>query len=296
MSNEAPRTSLPEYMPQMAAEFVQHCKAKGINLDHLPRTLPLVDRVLGGARTELQQMMAGNAPQARDHFKKYAMWITAYLGEVIRRETGGSWYDFDDRPFLNVGDYAADPMTTVIALFESGTAQEGDVTIESTKAYCELICRMQRLWLDGTLIGTYETMTALRTSMTPDAKLAGWLVGQAQAAVKTAKMTWQESLDFSDDSLDAVERILSAIHKKGAAEPPSEDAVAEAGKMWGVYLGEVIRRFYGGQWSTSPDGDLQLVLSGWTAFPIVKVRKRIVEGTAENVRMYFAAIPKALQS
>ena len=86
-----------------------------------------------------------------------------------------------DRPFLNVGDYQVDPLTTVTALFERGTAQEGDVAIDSTKAYCEMICRMQRLWLDGTLLGTYESMSALRTSMTPDAKLAG-VAGRAVAA------------------------------------------------------------------------------------------------------------------
>ena len=43
-----------------------------------------------------------------------------------------------------------------------------------------MIVRMQRLWLDGTVLGNYESMSALRTAMTPDAKLAGWLVAQAQ--------------------------------------------------------------------------------------------------------------------
>ncbi len=46
------------------------------------------------------------------------MWITAYLGEVIRRETGATWYDYEDRPMLDCGDYQADPMTAVVEFFE----------------------------------------------------------------------------------------------------------------------------------------------------------------------------------
>ena len=86
---------------------------------------------------------------------------------------------------------------------------------------------MQRLWLDGTVLGNYESMSALRTAMTPDAKLAGWLVAQGQLAVKTAKLEWKESLDFSEDSLDAIERIMGKLHARskntapGAGSPKS---------------------------------------------------------------------------
>jgi len=280
-NEETTGPSLAESMPALAAEFVQTCKAAGLSLDFLPRTLPLVDR-----------FMKSGAP-ARQHDRA----IAAYMGEVVRRETGGSWYDFEDRVLLNVGDYATDPQATVTALFERGRAEEGDVTIESTKAYCELICRMQRLWLDGTVLGTYDSMSALRTSMTPDAKLAGWLVLQAQTAVKAAKMTWEESLDLSSDSLDAIERILTKLHahaKQGPGEAPGAE-VTEASKMWGVYVGEVIRRNFGGQWAATESG-VELRLSGITTDPIAKVRKRIVDGPMDNIRFYFASIPKALSS
>src|SRR5687768_5018057 len=188
MSNqtESSGPKLAESMPATAAEFAQVCKTNGIALDCLLRTLPLVDRFLNGVRGEVQQRRARQDPQASEFQKKHAMAIAAYLGEVIRRETGASWYDYDDRPLLDCGDYQADPMTAVTELFEQGKTHEGDLAIETTKAYCEMIVRMQRLWLDGTVLGSYESMTALRTAMTPDAKLAGWLVAQSQAAVKAA--------------------------------------------------------------------------------------------------------------
>ena len=267
-------------MPALAQEFAQARKQEGLALDFLPRTLPLVDRFMKATPAD-------------------AKAIAAYVAEVICRETGASWYDFDDRPLLNVGDYQTDPIAVVQTLLAGGTAQEGDVAVGSTKAYCELICRMQRLWLDGTVLGNYESMTALRTSITPDAKLAGWLVAQSQQAVKLAKMQSQESLDFSADSLDGVERILSGIHARSKQAPPeglTDEQLAEAANVWGAYFGEVIRRNYGGQWTTSADGVLEIVLSGTTSQPIAKVRKRIADGASDNLRVYFYAIPKALRS
>ena len=216
MSNQAESSgpSLAESMPAQAAEFAQVCKTNGIALDYLLRTLPLVDRFLNGKRGELQQLTANHDPQAAELQKKHAMWITAYLGEVIRRETGATWYHYEDRPLLDCGDYQADPMTAVNDFFESGKTHEGDLAIETTKAYGEMIVRMQRLWLDGTVLGNYESMSALRTAMTTDAKLAGWLVAQVQLAVKTAKLEWKESLDCSEDSLDAIERIMTKMHAR----------------------------------------------------------------------------------
>ena len=300
MSNQ-PDSSPPnmaDRMPVLAAEFAQACKSGGVNLDFLPRTLPLVDKFLNGKRAELQQLAAKRDPQALELQAQYAASIAGYLGEVIRKETGGSWYDFDGRPMLNVGDYEADPLPIVTALLQTGQAREGDVPIASTKAYCELIGRMQRVWLEGTVLGTYDSMTALRTSIAPDAKLAGIIVAQSQAAIKSAKLAFDESLDFSSDSLDQVERIMNKLHQR-ATEPGSdrltEEQVTELATLWGIYVGEVIRRYYGGQWSLS-DGVPDLTLGGKQAAPIAKVRKRITVGPMENLKYYFTSIMKVLSS
>jgi hypothetical protein len=270
-------------MPALAAEFVQVCKGNGVNLDYLPRTLPLVDKLLNGKRAEV-------APELK---AKYVPWMTAYLGEVIRKETGGSWYDFDGRPMLNVGDYQADPMAIVTGLIENGKGIDGDVSIESTKAYCEMISRMQRVWLEGTVLGTFESMTALRTSMTSDAKLAGTIVAQSQQAIKSAKLTFDESLDFTSESLEGVERIMTKLQKQ---EPTlTEEQITELSKLWGVYVGEVIRRYYGGQW-TIVDGLPDVALGGRHAAPVAKVRKRLVGGATENLKYYFTSIMKVLSS
>lgn len=281
---QPPPAGLEEYLPALAAEFVQTCKTAGINLDFHPRTLPLVDKYVEANRQDQEKM---------------AMPVAAYLGEVIRRETGGVWYEHDGKPALDVGEHQVDPLAAVTQLFEKGRAQFGDVKIENTKQFCEWVIRMQRQWLDRTLLGTYDSMATLRTSMTPDAKLAGVLVAQSQIAVHAAKLKWAESIDFTQDSLEAIERLLGKMHNhyKFAApgQGPSEEQIAITAKIWGIYIGEVIRRHYGGQWSLGDDGVLALSIGETQVFPVAKARKRIVDGPMENIRYYFSAMAKVLQ-
>lgn len=293
MSNQGETSPTVEQMPALAAEFVQVCKDNGVNLDYLPRTLPLVDKLVNGKRTEIQQRTAKQDPQASEITTKYCAWVTAYLGEVIRKDTGGSWYDFEGRPMLNVGDYEADPMAIVTGLLDSGKGIDGDLSIESTKAYSEMISRMQRVWLEGTVLGTFESMAALRTSMTSDARLAGTIVAQSQQAIKTAKLTFGESLDFTADSLDGVERIMTKIQKQDPQ--PTDEQLTELSKLWGIYVGEVIRRYYGGQW-VIVEGVPDVALGGKHASPVAKVRKRLLGGATENLKYYFTSIMKVLSS
>jgi hypothetical protein len=84
MSNEADSSpvSTADRMPALAAEFVEACKKTGVNLDFLPRTLPLVDKLLHGKRAEIQQLAARHDPQAAALAAKHAPPIAAYLGEV----------------------------------------------------------------------------------------------------------------------------------------------------------------------------------------------------------------------
>jgi hypothetical protein len=275
---------MDDYMSSLAAEFVQGCKDAGLNLDYQPRTLPFVDKHLAANRQNREQL---------------AKPMAAYVGEVIRRETGGTWYEHQGDPALDVGPLQVDPQAAILSLFQAGHAQFGTVKIETTKQYCEWVVRTQRQWLDTTLLGNYESMAALRTSMTPDAKLAGSLVAQIQAAVHTGKMKWQETLDLTPDSLDPLERILAKMHntvKFGNPDVrPGDDEIEQLAKLWGLYTGEVIRRHYGGQWSVNENGEFTLATGEATLYPVAKMRKRIIDGPMENIRVYFTSVDRILK-
>ncbi|HUQ88352.1 MAG TPA: hypothetical protein VM096_12385, partial [Vicinamibacterales bacterium] len=98
----------------------------------------------------------------------------------------------------------------------------------------------------------------------------------------SAKLTWGESIDFTQDSLEAIERLLGKMHNhyKFAApgQGPNDEQLATTAKTWGIYIGEVIRRHYGGQWSVGEDGVLALSIGETQVYPVAKARKRIVDG------------------
>lgn len=101
-------------------------------------------------------------------------------------------------------------------------------------------------------------------------------------------------LDFSENSLMELETILAQL----AREMPPD--VSEACKMWGSYLGEVIRRRFGGEWSieTYPGkqfATLTLTVNGNRLFPSIKVHRRLTEGEGDNVWNFYRMVKMKLE-
>jgi hypothetical protein len=267
-------------MPAQAAEFVEAGKAAGVALDYLPRTLPIAEKFVKASPEEAERM-------------------AAYFGEVIRRETKGFWYEQDGVAMIYAGvEPCVDPSAVIQSLLAGGKADCGGTMVESSKAYCDAICRAQRQWLDQSVMGSYASMSVLRTSMAADAKTAGLVLALAQEAVLTARLDWSESLDCSEQSLDAVEKILGGMHNLSKNDPPriTSEQIESISKSMGVYIGEIIRRRSGGQWRVAGDGELELPYPGTTIHPIARARKRIIDGPAENVKMYFSSMQKVIAS
>jgi len=120
----------------------------------------------------------------------------------------------------------------------------------------------------------------------------------ATQAVTLARK-FKAELDFSENSVMELETILAAL----AAEmrDVSGDGVNEACKTWGSYLGEVVRRHFGGDWSieTFPGkqfATLTLSVNGSKLFPTVKIHRRLTEGDAENVWSFYKMVKTRLQA
>ena len=120
----------------------------------------------------------------------------------------------------------------------------------------------------------------------------------AHDAIGTAKELYNVELDFSEESVELVERILaevSSVLTKDGFESQSEweTAMAHHAGLWGSYVGEVFRRHRGGEWKwddSVPGGAAALVFDGLRVFPIAKVHKRLLFGTADDVWFYFQAL------
>lgn len=116
----------------------------------------------------------------------------------------------------------------------------------------------------------------------------------AKHAVGLAQSEHLRKLDYSEDSIEVLEEIVSAI----AEELNPEDEEFQV-RLWGGYLGEVVRRRYDGEWtmSTYPGGVTAvptLEVRGSQLFPLVKVYRRLTMGNEENLVTFYRLVASRL--
>ena len=121
----------------------------------------------------------------------------------------------------------------------------------------------------------------------------------AQLAVVAAREEFDEHLDYSPASLEAVDRQIESLREEGLT---AEDA-AEALFVFGCYVGQVMVRHLGGRWVDTAQSSLKNV-SPWpmvvvlprgsTWDPIGKAYKRLELGDSEYLPAYFRAAVASL--
>jgi hypothetical protein len=124
----------------------------------------------------------------------------------------------------------------------------------------------------------------------------------AEDAVDFARDRFNVGLDFTESSLESVEQILGTLHDalprtmlaKLLRRGPSRDEVWQMAKVWGGYLGEVIRHHWGGEWTTETDAYpgtvITLRVRGTDVFPPAKVHKRLTNGPEDNIWFYYQVL------
>jgi hypothetical protein len=131
----------------------------------------------------------------------------------------------------------------------------------------------------------------LESTSFPD--LGTMMEGYAQAASEFAKSEFGLKLDFTSESIDALDDILVRV-----GESPEFDMDFVV-RLWGSYLGEVLRRRYAGSWEmTQYPGGVAAVpaveLRGSRLFPLMKVFRRLNEGEEEDLRTFFSMVTERL--
>jgi len=132
-----------------------------------------------------------------------------------------------------------------------------------------------------------------RLESTSFPNLGAMMEGYAQAAAELAKGEFGQKLDFTSDSIDSLDEILVLV-----GESPELDIDFEV-RLWGSYLGEVLRRRYAGSWEmTQYPGGVAAVpaveLRGSRLFPLMKVFRRLTEGEEEDLRTFFSMVTERL--
>jgi len=112
----------------------------------------------------------------------------------------------------------------------------------------------------------------------------------AEYAIKVAAEKFERSLDFSVNSLATLEGLLQRAYQQNSSHGISEEAIQKTARIWGGYLGEIMRRTWGGEWVVNGQ-DVNLLINGKSYSPIQQVYQRIKIGQQFDIKKYFAAIP-----
>jgi hypothetical protein len=131
----------------------------------------------------------------------------------------------------------------------------------------------------------------LESVIHPD--LGTMMESYALAAAEHADREFQQKLDFSSESIDGLDEILVRV-----GESPELDLDFEV-RLWGSYMGEVVRRRYAGSWEMTqyPGGTVAVPaveVRGSRLFPLMKVYRRLTSGDEEDLSSFYAMVTERL--
>ena len=117
--------------------------------------------------------------------------------------------------------------------------------------------------------------------------------GYARAAAELGEREFRQKLDFTSESIDSLDDILVLV-----GESPELDLDFEV-RLWGSYLGEVLRRRYAGSWEMTqyPGGEIAVPAVEVRAsrlFPLLKVYRRLTVGEEEDLGAFYAMVTERL--
>jgi hypothetical protein len=138
-----------------------------------------------------------------------------------------------------------------------------------------------------------STDLRIRLESLPFRDLGAMMEGYARAAAAVARSDFQQKLDFTSESIDRLDEIMVRV-----GESPELDLDFEV-RLWGSYLGEVLRRRYAGTWEMTqyPGGALAVPaidVRGSRLFPLMKVYRRLTEGDKEDLRTFYVMVTERL--
>jgi hypothetical protein len=147
---------------------------------------------------------------------------------------------------------------------------------------------------------TNDLRRRLEEATYPD--LESMMVAYAAAAVAQARENYRQRLDYSSSSMVAFEAVLSELAERSQSATALANEATDWDhevKLWGSYLGEVLRRRYAGEWEmTQYPGGAAAVPSvevrGSRLFPLMKVYRRLTMGESESIAAFFEMVTERL--
>ena len=115
----------------------------------------------------------------------------------------------------------------------------------------------------------------------------------AEYAVRVAAEKFGQSLDYTENSIDRFDDLLQQAYEQYSSQVGgkniSEAAIQKTARVWGSYLGELMRKKWGGEWVIIGT-DAKLTINGRNYVPLQQVYRRITMGQQYDMEKYFANI------
>jgi hypothetical protein len=117
-------------------------------------------------------------------------------------------------------------------------------------------------------------------------KAAGDMPGIADIAVDLCRAGFGVSLDFTPNSLESLDRLLTLLGHYSKWPP---DRVDETVIAFGSYVGETVRRTLGATWRRQGESYVLSDIAGSEAVicPFEKIKRRIHLGMDESLASYY---------
>ncbi|MCX7359090.1 MAG: hypothetical protein NT015_13230 [Alphaproteobacteria bacterium] len=124
-----------------------------------------------------------------------------------------------------------------------------------------------------------------------DAKVQQVAEAYALDAIAFARKNFKVELDFSDASIAQIESMMENFDRNATRGLPRAEVLAQFGKMFGSYIGEVYRKNHGGSWGmiTNEGSSIPGVqgADGTLFWPWARVENRMRQGPQENILDYY---------
>lgn len=123
------------------------------------------------------------------------------------------------------------------------------------------------------------------------AKLADEIAERAAGHVSNARETFGVTFDYSPQSLQLVDHVITKFHRDRAM---FDHTIV----TYGCYIGETIRRSLGGEWTPGSEDEGQPVLKdvggSVTVFPIAWAAKRFANGDIDRISFKYTSLLSTL--
>lgn len=125
------------------------------------------------------------------------------------------------------------------------------------------------------------------------------VLSSAEDAIKVAEKALGKTLDYSVNSLQDLDALIEHVKKQFATLTQegklTEQTIKRASISMGSYLGEVIRRNYGGTWVAKNAVMKTLVIKEFEFSPINYIFQRLIKNSEYTLENYWTDIAHKLQ-